>query len=152
MSKYLSSSAADSGRISSVVFHQDFVNQGAAVPPPTVLYHIPSFADFPWVGLYRINWTAYIIAPDSQSSVLGGKNGFQISFTAVNGVILKTSNPAGTTTSSANTAGTTISDLCLCNAQPGTDVTFSFDYTSKNGEMRYNLSVYVEFLPFINQN
>ena len=95
---------------------------------------------------YRITWNAVIATAASTSSILGGTNGFQVTYKeAGTGVTTMLTPPS--TTSAANTTSTTIGGSFLIYASSTAGVTYTFGYTSVGATaMRYNLYVITELV------
>lgn len=140
---YLGNSTAGAG-VSGIFAKSNLVTQAAAITATTI-YAVPNTANRTRSGLYRVNYSATITQAATASSSLGGSNGFQVSYTNVNDSVVKTS-PVGTT-SAANTTGTMISGSVMVYAKAGTNIQYTFDYTSSGATvMQYDLNIYVEFL------
>jgi hypothetical protein len=99
-------------------------------------------------GMYRISYCASITTASDISSVLGGANGFAVTFTDPQDSVAKTSNPTTPMISAANTTGTTVSGALYAYAKAGTAITYNFGYTDSHTTtaMAYNIAVYAEYL------
>ena len=127
-----------------IVAQAKLTAQSAAITPTTI-YAVPNNATT-GTGMYRINYVATITTMDSSSATLGGTNGFQIIFTDNNDSVVKTSNPTTPVISAVNAAGTTISGSVIAYCKPNTNLQYAFGYTASGGQMRYDLTIYVEHL------
>ena len=96
-------------------------------------------------GLYRVSFNAKVTVPDAVSSVLGGTNGFVVTYTdatdATVSVTLQLNTAPATNAGNAVTSASTGSVLINAAASP---VTFSYDYTSGATPMQYQIQVTVE--------
>ena len=118
----------------------DSVSQSAAIAATTIL-------STPQTGAYRISWSADITTAASGSSVLGGTAGFQVVYTSPTDSVVKTTVSGNSVTSTANTIGTAIGGTLVVYAKTGTNLKYSFDYTSVGvTAMVYELHVTVEAL------
>jgi len=125
-----------------IVASYDASSSSASIPS-TIIYSIPGNAS----GIYSVSWNATIMRASSTSSVLGGTNGFQITYVDPDGSITKTTIPALTQTSTANTTATATSSVLIADCKDGTNLKFSFDYTSVGATtMQYDLHVTVMFI------
>lgn len=102
-------------------------------------------ASAPRTGMYRISMSATITTAGT-SSILGGTNGFQISFTSPTDSVAKTTVAGNSITSAANTTGTAIADTLTVYAKTGTAISYTFDYTSTGTAMTYELHLRLEAL------
>ena len=127
-----------------IVAQAKLTAQSAAITPTTI-YAVPNNATT-GTGMYRINYVATITTVDSVSATLGGTNGFQIIFTDNNDSVVKTSNPTTPVISAVNATGTTISGSVIAYCKPNTNLQYAFGYTGSGGQMRYDLTIYVEHL------
>jgi hypothetical protein len=97
--------------------------------------------------MYRVSWSATITTADGVSSVLGGANGFQVKYTSPTDSVVKTTVVGASVTSAANTTGTAIGGCEVVYAKTGTNIQYSFDYTSGTpGQMTYELHIKCEAL------
>lgn len=111
--------------------------QGAAISATTI--YAPTIS-----GAYRISYVATVTRAASTSSVLGGTNGFRIIYTDADDSVVKTSQDTAITTT-LNTTAASISGVLVAYAKSGTNIQFSFDYTSVGvTTMQYNLHIRVE--------
>lgn len=116
----------------------NLTGQTAAIAA-TTLYAVP--AD----GLYRVSYAAKLTTVGSVSSVLGGVNGFQVIYTDADDSVVVTT-PAGPVVN-LNTTQAQVSGVIVVNAKAGSNLQFSFGYTSVNAsEMTYALHVKLEAL------
>ena len=98
-------------------------------------------------GMFRISWTADITTAATNSSVLGGTNGFQVTFTSPTDSVSKTTVSGDSITSTGNTTSTATGGCIVVYAKTGVAMTFSFDYTSVGvTAMVYELHLKVEAL------
>jgi hypothetical protein len=99
-------------------------------------------------GLYRVSFYAKITTAASVSSVLGGTNGFQIAYTDPTDSTTPTVTIADQLTNSLNANLTTTADSgsCVISAKTGTNIFYTYDYTSTGTAMQYKLSIRVEVL------
>jgi len=95
-------------------------------------------------GMFRVTWAAAITTADTTASVLGGTNGFQVTFTSPTDSVSKTTVAGNSITSSANTTGTALGGGIVVYAKTGVAMTFSYGYTATTGNMAYELHVKVE--------
>lgn len=114
----------------------------AAAKSATTIYAVPAAG----AGMYKVNYVASITTVDGTSAVLGGANGFQVIYTDINDSVVKTSNPTTPVVSAVNATGTTISGALFAYAKASTNIQYAFGYTGVGGQMRYDLSVYVEYI------
>ena len=116
----------------------DLTAQSAAITA-TTLYATTATA------VYRVSWSAAITTADGVSSVLGGTNGFQVLYTSPTDSVVKTTVAGASVTSAANTTGTATSGVLTIYAKTGTNVQFTYGYTSATpGQMVYELHVSLE--------
>lgn len=116
----------------------NLTGQTAAIGPTTI-YAVPASG----AGMYRISYVATVTTVASVSSVLGGTNGFQVTYTNADGSVVVTT--AAGPTSNLNTTQAHVSGVLVVYAKASTNLQFSFDYTSVNAaEMVYSLHVKVE--------
>lgn len=132
--------ATVSGGIPAEFATVDLTTQGAAISA-TTLYAIPAS------GMYRVSWVATITRAASTSSILGGSNGFQTIYTDADDSVVKTSVVGNSITSTANTTGTSISGVEVAYCKTGTNLQYSFGYTSVGvTSMQFNLHIKCEGL------
>jgi hypothetical protein len=142
---YLGNSTVGAG-MPSLVAKSNLTAQAAAASSITI-YAVPNTATRTRPGMYRIAYCAAITQAATTSCTLGGANGFQVIYTDINDSVVKTSNPTTPVISSVNATGTTISGDVYAYAKLGTNIQYSFGYTSSGATaMQYDLNVYVEFL------
>lgn len=120
----------------------DFYNQFVAISTTTA-YAVPAGAG----GLYAISYAAKEVALDTVSCSLGGTNGFRVEYTDADDSTTPTTAPGPT--NSTNTTTAQVNGVIIVNAKGGTNIQFSFDYTSGSGApsafgMEYNLHVRVK--------
>ncbi len=127
----------------SIVATSQLTAQAAAITATTI-YAVPNAVSNN--GMYRVSYVATITTVDGTSCVLGGANGFQVTFTDLNDSVVKTSIPSVPVTSAVNATSTTISGDLLCLCKQNTNIQYAFGYTGVGGQMRYDLSISVEFL------
>ncbi len=111
----------------------------------TNLYAIPIGKS----GLYWICFYAKITTAGSLSSVLGGTNGFQITWTDPTDSTTPTAAVADALGNALNGNSTTTVDAgeTVISAKEGTNIQYAYDYTSSLANtMAYKLSIKVEFL------
>ena len=117
----------------------DLTAQTAAIAATTA-YAVPASG----VGMYRVCWVATVTTAATTSSILGGTNGFQVTYTDADDSVVKTSVAANSITSVANTTGTSISGALVVYAKASTNIQYTFDYTSVGATpMGYNLHITV---------
>jgi hypothetical protein len=97
-------------------------------------------------GMFRVSWTADITTADSTASVLGGTNGFQVTYTSPTDSVSKTTVAGNSVTSAANTTGTAVGGCLVVYAKTGVAMTYSYGYTATTGNMAYELHIKVEAL------
>lgn len=115
----------------------------SAAKTATTLYAVPSNGQ----GLYEVAYVATVTTAASTSSVLGGTNGFQLTFTDPNDSVAKTSNHTTVISSAGNTTATTISGVFAAYCKASTNLQYAFDYTSVGGTaMQYDLRVTATFI------
>lgn len=129
----------------------DLTAQGAAIAATNLI------ASAPASGMYRVSWVAKVTqaAATPATSVLGGTNGFQITYTDANdSVVIVTptwweggNNGAAPTSAAGNTTGTYIGGSIIINAKIATAIKYQIDYTNGGATpMQYNLHVKLEAL------
>jgi hypothetical protein len=97
-------------------------------------------------GMFRITWTADITTADTTASILGGTNGFQVTYTSPTDSVSKTTVAGNSVTSAANTTGTAVGGCLVVYAKTGVATTYSYGYTATTGNMAYELHIKVEAL------
>jgi trimeric autotransporter adhesin len=102
----------------------DLTAQSAAVTATNLT------ASAPRSGRYRVSWSADITTAATTSSVLGGTNGFQVTYTSPTDSVAKTTVSGNSVTSAANTTATATGGSITIYAKTGTAISFTFDYTS----------------------
>jgi hypothetical protein len=112
-----------------------------------LLYTVPTSEG----GTYEVLFTAKVMNPDAISSSLGGSNGFQVTYTDKDdGTVVTVQSNASTNPN--NTVGSAMQGSVIINAQAGSNILFSLDYTSTSAgpsvgpsanEMEYNVKVRV---------
>jgi hypothetical protein len=96
-------------------------------------------------GLYEITYAAVVTQAATNSSTLGGANGFQVTYTD-NDTGTSVTTVAGPT-NAGNSVGSQINGAIVVNAKTGTAITISFGYTSSGATvMQYALHVSVELI------
>lgn len=139
VSNYNSISTVQNG-MPSIVASAELSNKSAAISATTIYTTTGT-------GYYRISYNASVTTAASTSSVLGGTNGFQVTYTNGSDATVKTTNPTTVTSSAGNTTGTAISDSIVVYARTGSNIQYSMDYTSVGGtSMIYDLEIIVEKL------
>lgn len=139
VTKYASTTLVSQGMPSEIVT-VDLTAQTAAIAATTLI-------SAPRSGMYRISWSADITTAATTSSILGGTNGFQVVFTSPTDSVVKTTVAGNSVTSAANTTGTAVGGSIVVYAKTGTNIQYSFDYTSVGGTpMAYELHIKVEAL------
>jgi hypothetical protein len=127
-----------SGGIPAEYAVSDLTAQSAAITT-TTLYATTA------TGMYRVSWSADITTAASTSSVLGGNNGFQVLYTSPTDSVVKTTVSGNSITSAANTTGTAVGGCEVVYAKTGTNIQFTYDYTSVGvTAMVYELHIKVE--------
>lgn len=114
----------------------------------TLLYAVPSGSP-PVSDMYRISWSAAITTADSgspPSSTLGGASGFQVNYTSPTDSVSKTTIAQADWSSSANTTGTAVGGTVVVYAKAGTNINYTFGYTSSTNTMAYELHIKLEAL------
>lgn len=96
-------------------------------------------------GMYRVSWSATITTAGT-TSVLGGTAGFQVLYTSPTDSVVKTTVSGNSVTSAANTTGTAVGGCEVVYAKTGTNIQFTYDYTSTGTTMVYELHIKVEAL------
>jgi hypothetical protein len=118
----------------------DLTAQSAAITA-TTLYATTA------TGMYRVSWSSDITTAATASSSLGGTNGFQVLYTSPTDSVVKTTVAGNSVTSAANTTGTAVGGSLICYAKTGTNIQFTYDYTSVGvTAMVYELHVKLEAL------
>lgn len=122
------------------IFHQDFLNQQAAINAQTI-YTVPVDR----AGFFRVVWLAKVTQAASSSSVLGGGSAFQVIYTdGTDGSIVTTPSTAFTGNSN-NNLSTQGSGQVMCYAAAGSLFQINFGYTSGGTTpMQYILHVRIE--------
>jgi hypothetical protein len=125
------------------IAHQDFANQAAAITNYPY-YTVPASR----AGFFRVNWLAKITqvaAGGGASSILGGTNGMQVTYSdGIDGQQV-TAGTIGFAGSEYNTLGTQLSGQILLYAASGSPITFTFGYASTGSTpMQYFLHVRLE--------
>jgi hypothetical protein len=145
INNYLGNSTVGAG-MPAIYAKSNLTTQAAAIAATTI-YAVPNTANRTRPGMYRVAYCAAITQAATTSCTLGGANGFQVIYTDINDSVVKTSNPTTPVISSVNATGTTISGDVYAYAKLGTNIQYSFGYTSSGATaMQYDLNVYVEFL------
>jgi len=130
------------GEVSSV----DVTARDSAVSTGTFLYTTPSTG----AGTYRISWNAKLVTPADTSSILGGADGLQITYTDADDAVTVTATHCNagynSTDAALNTTQAQISGTCTVNAAASSNIDYGFDYTSvqTTTAMRYTLHVKLE--------
>lgn len=120
----------------------DLLAQVAAIVA-TTLYAVPASG----AGLYRLSWAAKITTAALASSVLGGAAGFQSTYTDSDDSVVTTPLAVPNALATGNTTGVQLSGAVLVNAKAGTNLQYSFDYTSVGTPaMAYALHLVLEYL------
>lgn len=128
--------------IPSVVAVANLTAQGAAITATTI-YAVPAIG----AGFYRVSWVATVTRAATTSSVLGGTNGFRLTYTDADDSVVKTSAPTTIShqTSAGNTTATQVSGCLNAYCKASTNLQYAFDYTSVGGtSMQFNLHISVE--------
>ena len=137
--KYNGTATVRNGQPAEYAF-SDLTAQSAAITATTLL-------SAPQTGAYKISWSATITTADGVSSVLGGTNGFQVIYTSPTDSVVKTTVAGNSVTSSANTTGTAVGGVEVIYAKTGTNIQYSFGYTSATpGQMIFEIHVSLEAL------
>lgn len=136
-----------SGGVPSELATVDLTTQAAAITA-TTLYAVPAAG----AGMYRVSFVAKVTQAATTSCVLGGTNGFQVTYTDNDDSVVVTT-PASvtfnaTSTSLAvNTTQNQYSGSIIVNAKASTNIQYAIDYTSVGGTaMQYNLHIKLESL------
>jgi hypothetical protein len=96
-------------------------------------------------GFYRVSFSGYITRAATVSSVLGGANGFRITYTNAIDSVTRTTPANLFSTSTLNTTQAIVSGTFIVHAKQNTNITFDFGYTSVGATtMQYRLDVFVE--------
>lgn len=131
----------------------DLTGQAAAVGPTTILA-VPAGQG----GQYKISWSAKVTTADTTSSTLGGATGFRVGYTDTDDSVALTTpawwgggnNGAAPTSAAGNATSTQASGEVVVNAKAGTNIQYSFDYTSlaapSTVAMLYSLHITVKKL------
>lgn len=98
-------------------------------------------------GLYAISYAAKQTQLDTVSASLGGTNGFRVTYTDADDSTTPTTHAGPVDTTNSLTAQ--VNGVIIVNAKAGSNIKFSFDYTSGSGgpssfEMEYALHVRVK--------
>jgi hypothetical protein len=118
----------------------DLTAQTAAIGATTV-YAVPAAG----AGIYRISWVAKVTAAATTSSVLGGTNGFQVTYTDADDSVVVTPLAVPNGVATGNTTATQLSGVVVVNAKASTNIQYQFDYTSVGvTPMAYSLHVRLE--------
>jgi hypothetical protein len=118
------------------------VNQSAALTS-TLLYTVPITK----AGLYRINFNAGVTRAATTSSVLGGTNGFQVTYTDPTDSVARTTKVLAQDTDNRNTTAAVINGNKVVYAKANTSMYYTLDYTSVGAtSMQYDLNISVEYL------
>ena len=139
--------------VGSILVKYDAATQSAALSVVSLI------ASTPFVGQYRISWSAVITTAATTgagTSTLGGATGFQVTYTDVDTTAPATTPAAGvpaptntaySQTNQNNTVGTQVSGVVVVNATLSSAITFSFGYTSDTAaQMVYAIHIKVEYL------
>lgn len=143
--------ATVSNGVPSEIVTVDLTAQGAAIAATNLI------ASAPASGMYRISWVAKVTqaAAAPATSVLGGTNGFQITYTDVDDSVVVTTptwweggnNGAAPTSAAGNTTGTYIGGSLIVNAKVATAIKYAIDYTNGGATpMQFNLHIKLEAL------
>jgi hypothetical protein len=117
----------------------DLTAQSAAVTATNLT------ASAPRTGRYRVAWSADITTAATVSSVLGGTNGFQVTYTSPTDSVAKTTVPGNSVTSAGNTTAIATGGDITIYAKTGTAISYTFDYTSAGGTaMVFEIHVLLE--------
>lgn len=140
VTEYAGTATVSQGMPSEIVT-VDLTAQSAAISATTLI-------SAPATGMYRISWSADITTASDGSSVLGGTNGFQAVYTSPTDSVTKTTVSGNSVTSAANTTGTAIGGAQIVYAKTGTNIQYSFGYTSvqTSTAMVYELHIKLERL------
>lgn len=133
--KYAATTLVSQG-IPSEIVTVDLTAQSAAIAATTLI-------SAPATGMYRISWSATITTAGT-TSVLGGTNGFQIVYTSPTDSVAKTTVSGLSVTSAANTTATAVGGSITVYAKTGTNIQYSYDYTSTGTAMVYELHIKLE--------
>jgi hypothetical protein len=118
----------------------DLTGQTAA-KAATTLYAVPAAG----AGIYRISWVAKVTTAATTSSVLGGTNGFQVTYTDADDSVVVTPLAVPNGVATGNTTATQLSGVVIVNAKASTNIQYQFDYTSVGvTPMAYSLHVRLE--------
>lgn len=122
-----------------ILASSDLTAQTAAITSTNLL------ASAPYTGVYEIKWSADITTASDTSSVLGGANGFQVTYTSPTDSVAKTTVAGASITSSANTTATATTGSLAVYAKTGTAISFQYGYTnvSSSVAMVYELHISV---------
>jgi hypothetical protein len=137
--------------LASQVARFDALNQGGVITNQ-LLYTSPAVLDYdgsPYSGFYRMTYTAKVTQVASSSSMLGGSGGITFTYiSADDGQTLSTI--PGVLNGNVNhndLTSTVATGTSIVYAQAGTNITFSFGYTSSGATpMQYALHIRVEDL------
>lgn len=121
----------------------DLTAQSAAIGT-TTLYAVPASG----VGPYRVSVYAKITTAGGISSVLGGTNGFQLTWTDPTDSTTPTVAIVDLSSSAlnANTTTTVYLGSSVIYTKASTNIQYAFDYTSAGTAMQYKISIRVEAL------
>lgn len=120
----------------------DLTAQTAAIGT-TTLYAVPATG----AGLYRVVVYAKITTAGT-TSILGGTNGFQLTWTDPTDSTVPTSTIVDLSSGAlnANTTTTVYLGSATIAAKASTNIQYAFDYTSTGTTMAYKISIKVEYL------
>ena len=104
-------------------------------------------------AIYRVTWYACLTQAATNSSWIGGVNGFQIVYNPSEAGPSVTSPAQPLTTGQYNTVGTTIgSNIAMCAVVPGGNIGFSFGYSSVGTvPAQYAIHIRIEYMGDITQ-
>lgn len=131
------------GGVASIVAVDGTKTDQTAAIGATTVYAVPASR----AGMYRVSWVASINRAATTSSVLGGTNGFRLTYTRAG--VAKTAAPTTVSafTSTGNATTTSCSGVFIAECDASTNLQYQYDYTSVGGTtMRYDLLVMVEYL------
>jgi len=99
-------------------------------------------------ALYRVTWYACLTQAATNSSWIGGVNGFQITYNPSEAGVSVTSPASPLATGQYNIVGTTIgSGITMCQVLPGSIIGFNFGYSSSGATpAQYSIHIRVEYL------
>jgi hypothetical protein len=97
-------------------------------------------------GFYRVTWSAKVLTPGSVGSVLGGGGGLQLVYTASDDNVVITTPGNAISGNNGNTTSVNGNGVIIMYVASGTQIKFSFGYSTTGTNMAYSLHLRLEDL------